>query len=250
MGQYDTQQVCLNGHQITASYHQSTQLRKAFCADCGEKTIFQCPSCKAEIQGRYNVRGALVVARTAVPSNCHACGAPYPWTERSAALAAAAQDCGPSDDALVLLRRVLDRFHVAVRQLRKRHAGRNTLDVTDEYDVQDLLHALLRLFFEDVRTEEWTPSYAGKSARMDFLLKESRTVIEVKMTRQGLGEKEVGTQLIDDIARYQSHPDCTRLICFVYDPEGRIANPKALESDLGRNEGELEIVVIIVPRGH
>lgn len=45
------------------------------------------------------------------------------------------------------------------------------LFLEDEYDVQDLPHALLLLYFDDVRAEEWTPSYAGKSARMDFLLK-------------------------------------------------------------------------------
>ena len=45
-----------------------------------------------------------------------------------------------------------------------RHGGRNTLDVRDEYDVQDLLHALLKMFFKDVRSEEWTPSYAGASS--------------------------------------------------------------------------------------
>jgi hypothetical protein len=49
-----------------------------------------------------------------------------------------------------------------------RHDGRPTLGVGDEYDVQDLLHALLRLFFDDIRPEERTPSYAGESTRMDF----------------------------------------------------------------------------------
>ena len=45
-----------------------------------------------------------------------------------------------------------------------------------------LLHALLLLYFDDIRAEEWTPSYAGKSARMDFLLKNEGVVIEVKKT--------------------------------------------------------------------
>jgi hypothetical protein len=63
------------------------------------------------------------------------------------------------------------RFHSVVRQLRSRHDGRTALVVEDEYDVQDLLHALLRLHFDDIRPEEWTPSYGGKSTRMDFLLK-------------------------------------------------------------------------------
>ena len=104
--------------------------------------------------------------------------------------------------------------------------------IEDEYDVQDLLHALLRLYFDDVRPEEWTPSYAGKSARMDFLLKEEKIVIEVKKTRKGLGDKELGDQLIIDVERYKIHPDCKKLICFIYDPEGRIGNPGGLVSDL------------------
>ena len=64
----------------------------------------------------------------------------------------------------------------------------------DEYDVQDLMHAILRLHFDDVRPEEWTPSYAGKSSRIDFLLPGERTIIEVKMTRHGLGQKEVADE--------------------------------------------------------
>ena len=109
--------------------------------------------------------------------------------------------------------------------MRCRYENRETLKIEDEYDVQDLLHALLLLYFDDVRAEEWTPSYAGKSARMDFLLKNERVVIEVKKTRLGLADKELGDQLIIDVDRYKVHPDCKRLICFVYDVEGRIGNP-------------------------
>ncbi|WP_246327533.1 hypothetical protein [Candidatus Competibacter phosphatis] len=109
-----------------------------------------------------------------------------------------------------------------IGELRTRHDNRSTLDVKDEYDVQDLLRGLLQLFFDDVRPEEYTPSYAGKSTRMDFLLKDEATVIEVKMTRNGLGAKELGEQLILDIAHYKSHPNCRELYCLVYDPEARI----------------------------
>lgn len=139
------------------------------------------------------------------------------------------------------------RFHAVSMQMRDRHEARPTLDVADEYDVQDLLHALLRIFFDDVRPEEWTPSYAGKSSRMDFLLPAEETVIEVKKTRPGLGAKELGDQLIVDIARYKTHPSCKRLVCFVYDPEGRIANPRGIERDLSQEAGEFEVEVIIAP---
>lgn len=139
------------------------------------------------------------------------------------------------------------KFHGIVRQLRSRHGDRSTLDVQDEYDVQDLLHALLRLQFDDVREEEWTPSYAGKSARVDFLLKVENTIIEVKMGRKGMTAGSLGDELIVDIERYQVHPNCKNLICFVYDPQGYIKNPSGVESDLSRTE-PLSVRVFICPK--
>lgn len=130
------------------------------------------------------------------------------------------------------LERIFSRFHKVARQLRNRHDNRNTLDIEDEYDVQDLLHALLQLYFDDIRAEEWTPSYAGKCARVDFLLKNEKIVIEVKKTRKSLNDKNLGDELIVDIERYKSHSDCEKLICFVYDPEGRIGNPNGVMNDL------------------
>ena len=81
-----------------------------------------------------------------------------------------------SSDTLLLL---FSKFHSVAKQLRNRYNNRSTLDVNDEYDVQNLLHALLKLYFDDIRPEEWTPSYAGGCKRMDFLLKDKSTVIEV-----------------------------------------------------------------------
>lgn len=131
--------------------------------------------------------------------------------------------------------------------MRSRHDNRDTLDVNDEYDMQDLFHALLHLNFDDIRPEEWTPSYAGSSARMDFLLQNEQIVVELKKTRSGLGAKEVGNQLIEDIGRYQVHQDCQILLCFIYDPDGRITNPRGIENDLGRSNEDMHVQVIIRP---
>ena len=139
---------------------------------------------------------------------------------------------------------IFSHFYRVARQLRCRYNNRETIKIEDEYDVQDLLHALLLLYFDDVRAEEWTPSYAGKSARMDFLLKNERAVIEVKKTRQGLTDKELGDQLIIDVDRYKVHPDCERLICFVYDAEGRIGNPNGLMTDLNNQHDGFATVII------
>lgn len=143
---------------------------------------------------------------------------------------------------------ICNHFHQAVRQIRNRYDNRPTIDVNDEYDVQDLLHAFLRLHFDDVRAEEWTPSYAGSASRMDFLLKKDKIVIEVKKTRKNLGAKEVGEQLMIDIERYIAHPDCETLICFVYDPEGRVTNPVGIENDLNRETDNLKVITIITPK--
>lgn len=147
------------------------------------------------------------------------------------------------------LEQVCLRFHMVARQLRVRYSNRTTLEIDDEYDVQDLLHALLKLNFDDVRREEWTPSYAGGSARADFLLKEESVVIEVKKTRQGLSVSDIGAQLLVDIARYQTHPDCRQLVCFIYDPEVRIGNPIGLERDLEKTPAKMPVRVIVGPKG-
>ena len=55
----------------------------------------------------------------------------------------------------VRLRDLFSRFHRLGRQLRVRRENRPTLAIDDEYDVQDLLHALLHLYSDDIRPEEW-----------------------------------------------------------------------------------------------
>ena len=141
------------------------------------------------------------------------------------------------------------RFHLFARQLQARHGHRGTVRVADEYDVQDLMHALLKVHFEDVRAEEVTPSLAGKSGRMDFLLKGERLAVETKMTRRSLGQKEVGDELIVDMKRYRSHPGLRTLVCFVYDPGGFCPCPASLENDLSGVDGRFRSVVIVCPQG-
>lgn len=141
-----------------------------------------------------------------------------------------------------------DRFHEVARQLTHRRESRPTLEIEDEYDVQDLLHALLHIQFDDIRAEEWTPSYGGGSSRMDFLLKDHAIVVEAKMTRKGLGAKEVSEQLIIDAAKYRQHPDCKTLICLVYDPSSLVKNPRGIERDLAKLTGNgLDVICVVTP---
>lgn len=141
------------------------------------------------------------------------------------------------------------RFHLVAKQLSQRRQNRPTIKIEDEYDVQDLFHALLRMTFDDIRPEEWTPNYAGGASRMDFILPEIRFAVEIKKTRNSLADKTLGEQLILDIEKYRNHPDCDNLFCFIYDPDGLLANPRGLENDLNdkkKQHSDFMVHVMIV----
>jgi hypothetical protein len=129
------------------------------------------------------------------------------------------------------IEKVLSRFHLVADQLRKRRKGKTSYLVEDEYDVQDLLRALLKLDFDDVLAEEWTPSYAGAGSKIDFVLRREGILVEVKYG-PNLTEKQIGEQLIVDIAKYEEYPNVNVVVCFVYDPDRVIGNPRGIESDL------------------
>ncbi len=135
-------------------------------------------------------------------------------------------------DAARVVTALGDRIVPVSRQLRRRHDNRATLQIKDEYDFQDLFHAMLRVFFDDVRAEEWVPSYAGGASRIDFLVPEPSIAIELKHSRKSMSQRELGEQLLVDIARYRTHPGVQRLVCLVLDLEGHLANPRGLARDL------------------
>lgn len=163
----DVMQVCLNGHVINDSYHKHPEYNKEYCNICGAKTIVTCPNCINPIPGDMQDTGVAVLGyRTSAPDFCQHCGEKFPWYRKNQVKPVREQEA-----PLVTLERIFSKFHNIVRRLRDKHADRETLDVDDEYDVQDLLHGLLLVFFDDVRAEEVTPSYAGKSARVDSTLR-------------------------------------------------------------------------------
>ena len=146
------------------------------------------------------------------------------------------------------LRRVCTRFHLVARQLRLRKEYRPTLEITDEYDLQDLFYALLRLQFDEVGTEEWTPDYTNDGRRTRYLLDWDRTVVVVKLTRSGLTTKDLAEQVKADAAHYAARPDGTTLLCFIYDPDGRVGNPRGLEADLTTVSDNYMVEVIVAPK--
>lgn len=154
----------------------------------------------------------------------------------------------PAPDPVDALRKVCLRFHAVARQLRLRKDYRTTLEVEDDYDLQDLLCALLKLEFDEVGADEWTPPYAGGSTRTTLLLNRDRLALVAKKTRSGLTTKELAEQVTADAAHYASRKPCAHLFCFIYDPEGRIGSPTRLETDLTSVSDSFTVDVLVAPK--
>lgn len=150
-------------------------------------------------------------------------------------------------ELLMILLRGLRR---AMYPLTHRRKGAQPLSFSSEYDVQDLLHSMLRPWISDIRPEEFTPSYAGSSTRMDFLLPAHSLVIELKFVRDRAHGKRIGDELIVDIEHYRRHPACNSLWCVVYDPEHLLTNAEGLRTDLEgarrTKDGELMVKVLVM----
>lgn len=160
----------------------------------------------------------------------------------------APQSSQAGSDSVERVKTLCYRFHAVARQLRLRGEYRATLSVEDEFDAQDLLHALLRIQFDNIETDEWTPSYSSGTPRTTLLLNDGRLAVIVKKTRPGLNAKDLTDQLRIDAERYRSYGCCRTLLCFMYDPEGRIGNPRGLEASLTSMTDSFVIDVLVAPK--
>jgi hypothetical protein len=163
---------------------------------------------------------------------------------RTASTAGTLSFAGAHLDAVSLVLALGQRMLPVQRSLSVRSHG-EPLVFANEYDDQYLYRALLIQFFDDVRDEEFTPSYAGRNSRIDFVLPDFKLGIELKHTRTGLKDGELGEQLIIDRDRYIQHPSVSHLICLVFDYQGHVRNPRALEEDLRREVSTADMAVTV-----
>lgn len=156
----------------------------------------------------------------------------------------------PQDYLLTILQQVTkigNRFHVVAQQLKLRGDVRPTVEMQDHRDVQDLFGSLLRIEFDEISTEVWIPGEGSTGDRSMLLLGRGQVGLLLKKTRMGWGEKEFCAEVRNDHARLSSHPTCRAVFYFVYDPEGRIENPKDLESRLSRTSRHPFLQILIAP---
>ena len=80
MNYYKSAQICLAGHCVTSDT-SNVELLENFCAKCGSKTIYACPSCNTNIRGDYHMDDVIGFFDYDVPAFCYNCGKPFPWTQ-------------------------------------------------------------------------------------------------------------------------------------------------------------------------
>lgn len=152
-------------------------------------------------------------------------------------------------DQTSLIIHIIDNFRIIALQLAKRRRGKDSFNITDEYDVQDLLFACVRSIFDDARTEEWTPKHAGTAKRIDIDIPSLSVLIESKCIRDLKHAKSVADEIKIDIGSYHAHSSCKELFVLIYDPKVLIVDPQTIEKDLSghrmKNKNEFDVMVMV-----
>lgn len=149
-------------------------------------------------------------------------------------------------DKMNILISIFQNFHRFAQQLKDRQNHAKPILIENEYALQDFIHAILRLHFQNVKNEFPLPDYCGKTSRIDFYLKEERIGIEVKYVSENLKADNLRKQLIEDKAQYINSRCFDEIVFFIYDPQTLLNKPEVFYDIEGRTN-EYNIRVIVSP---
>lgn len=154
--------------------------------------------------------------------------------------------------ALLLIEQILKHFYVYYKAmyqnpLHKKSTWKeevlNSFSIGNEYDLQRMLYALLLPVFPRVRQEVNSDNgYTGM--RADLYLEEFDALIELKVTRDSMSEK----QLMEELGADAFHYSAACVFLFIYDKRMLIKNPEAFKNAFHREKEKSgkDIKVIII----
>ncbi len=147
----------------------------------------------------------------------------------------ALQNTPPAPDVATLLH-LCTRLPDAARALATRRKGKAPFVIVDEYDAQDLLHALVRGYFKYSITEEPMGRVAGgQSSRADLALEDLGVLIEVKFVRGPNDQNRIVDEFAHDILLYSKWAPLKTFIYLVVNARD-LRDPEALEKLSGTHE--------------
>lgn len=151
----------------------------------------------------------------------------------------------PGDEPLL---KILENFYIFLESLieRKPHKGGGiqqeqlkALTIKNEYDVQHLLYACIKLCYPTARTEVNEDTGYG-SVRTDIFL-DADHVIEVKCTRDNMNLKKLTEEIEADMVHYSAG----NIYFFLYDKEKIIENPEVFKETYEKKVQGKRIHIII-----
>lgn len=131
-----------------------------------------------------------------------------------------------------LVLQLCQRLDKSIKVLGQRHAGRPAFEINDEYDVQDLLQAILRAYFKYSTTEEPISKLAGLSTRADFAIEELGLIIEAKIAHGPGDQGRIVKEFAEDVQGYSKWSHLKHLIYLVYNADD-LKDPEALDQLTG-----------------
>lgn len=117
------------------------------------------------------------------------------------------------------------------------------IKIANEYDLQHLLYAALRPFYEDIRKEVTEDSGVG-AIRSDIKIPSLNAVIEAKCSRKSMNLKKLTEEIEADIVHYQ----VDSIYFYIYDKEKIIKDRYAFETHFNSAfDGKKVRLIILQP---
>jgi hypothetical protein len=155
--------------------------------------------------------------------------------------------CPNADVALI--EQICKRTPYAARiLLNRQRKGKISYNIEDEYDVQDLLHAILRAYLKYSVQEDPLPKVSGtRASRADISIEELGILIEIKYVRSPDDQKTIFDDFSMDVLLYTSWSHLKTLLYVIYN-SGDLRDPEALEKLSGPrvdNGKEFDVRIVL-----
>lgn len=127
---------------------------------------------------------------------------------------------------------ILERFNHAVNRLSRRKRNKERLfTIHDEYDLQDLLYAMMKPLIPDLKDEVPIEGVAS-DGRLDLASQDLKLIVELKRTRSAEHGKTVLAECRDRLVKYAAWPFLEKMVFFIFDPDNHIDDPDIVEAQL------------------
>ena len=141
--------------------------------------------------------------------------------------------------------RLLKNFESAMRRWQWSETKR--WEVTDEYDIQAILHLILRSVFDDLVYEEPTRKFGHTYSKIDFRIPSLKLLIEAKFVRKREEFKNIEKEIKIDSIDYLHSTDCKNLIVFIYDDSASVEEHEITIQSLKKIEGIKDVIIASRP---